>query len=302
MMKISLILLTLLNIPVLGISQNYIPIDFSLGTYWISNHTNCCQNLGAPACISSKYSEVVKDTLISPYTYSIIKMGYIENNGSSNCQSSSFIRTFFYRQDTLSKKIYERLPNGLEQIVFDFTQNVGDTCNFSQLSTANQFLVTSIDSISINGLFHKKINYGNNQFSLIEGIGSSLGITDIDFDFENQSILSCKSSGGFVQYPDTTINTINCLPTNNLGIQPGRENTYTLQIWPNPTSSRLKVHFSTESQYSIEVYNNIGQLLLTTTFKGNEIDIDMSHFTTGIYLLQAKNQDNHIHREAFENR
>lgn len=277
--------------------QSYIPLDISPGTYWTTHHYNCCINAGAPACISNQYSEVMYDTIISTLNYAKIKMGYIDNNGSSNCFGSNYIETHLLRQDTLNKKIYERLWTGSDTLIIDYTQQVGDTCNLYYLKYPKTFIVTSIDSIFINGIYHRRTNYGTNQFSLIEGVGTTLGITNISYDFENNTELTCKGHNGIVQFPDTSITTITCTPLINLGIRNNKLTHTNILIYPNPTNAALFVELKNSIELHVKLYDRIGNIIRQETTNTGKVEIDVRQIPSGFYFIHIEDEKHNVYND-----
>lgn len=291
-MKKITVLFPSLFICFLAFSQSYMPLDISPGTYWTTHHYNCCINSSAPACLSNHYSEVVSDTIINTQLYSKIRMGYIDNNGSSNCLGTNYIKIHYLRQDTLNKKIYERLLTGNDTLIIDYSQQVGDSCNLYYLNFPKSFIVTSIDSILINSVYHRRINYGSNQFSLIEGVGTTLGITDFAFDFENKTELTCKGHTGIVQYPDTTLSPFSCNPLINLGQSNINLNNGKLFIYPSPASSKLFVELNNSLISQINLYDQVGNLVQQLNANTNKLEMDLINIPKGLYFISVKNSSN----------
>jgi hypothetical protein len=59
-----------------------------------------------------------------------------------------------------------------------------------------------------------------------------------------------------------------------------------IQIYPNPTYDKFTIS-TTASIKQIEIYDNLGKLILT----GNRKENDISHFESGIYFLKIQMQD-----------
>jgi hypothetical protein len=293
--QILLLLITTLSISLFG--QSYIPFEMSVGTYWRNSSYNCCFNAGAQACIAEHYSEVTKDTIIAGKTYHKIRKGYISNNGSANCMGSNYSVVHYLREDTLLKKIYERIWTGQDTVIMDFSQQIGDTCNLFYYNYASAFVVTGIDSILINGVYHKRIIYGGGQFSLIEGVGCTLGITELWNDFENSTELTCKGNNGLTQYPDTTSNPNSCIPVLNLGLQNIDKEQLMVSVFPNPSKSLITCSIQGKKIYSVKLFDLVGNVLLVKEFRTSAAIVDISHILNGIYGLTILDEDGNKYYE-----
>lgn len=63
-----------------------------------------------------------------------------------------------------------------------------------------------------------------------------------------------------------------------------------IKMYPNPVDDIINIETNL-NQFEIEIYNSLGQKLLSTDFTGNEVKVDF--LPTGLYLLQIK-KDNLI--------
>ena len=63
------------------------------------------------------------------------------------------------------------------------------------------------------------------------------------------------------------------------------------ELFPNPTEGFLNLNMDRNSQYSIEVISNTGQVLLEREFTGYNQMIDLSSFETGVYFITIRSMD-----------
>lgn len=81
-------------------------------------------------------------------------------------------------------------------------------------------------------------------------------------------------------------------PNNN---QHSKRNTKNLvsTIFPNPTTDVVNIKIEDiEQQSEITVFNTFGQVVLETTSQGNEmLEIDLSSYNSGVYMIQVINGD-----------
>lgn len=276
-------------------AQNYLPLDLNINSYWKTNGSYCCFfNSSGPACHANFLYKVVGDTTIASKFYHRIEKSFT-TDGTSNCFTPGCsIGINLIREDTISKKIFGFVPwTNHDTLLMDFSQQIGDTCNMLVLPMQTFLLVTSIDSISLNGIYHRRINYGTN-FSLIEGIGSTLGIIDMVYSFENNTTLYCKGNNGYTQFPDTVVNTsFHCFPSLNVGTLDVESNG--ARIYPNPVSTDLFIETQSNNNYSYSLTDLQGELISKKYFKGN-CNISMDNLSRGIYFLILDNHRGNLIR------
>ncbi len=61
-------------------------------------------------------------------------------------------------------------------------------------------------------------------------------------------------------------------------------------LWPNPIENSLNIN-SKVSLKRIDIYNNIGQILISTSYKNK---IDTSNLTSGIYFVKTEDINGYI--------
>jgi hypothetical protein len=72
-----------------------------------------------------------------------------------------------------------------------------------------------------------------------------------------------------------------------------------LKVYPNPANDYLMVE---GEMTSVEVYNAIGQRLMTKAVDGNSTRISLSNFSNGIYFLRVSNNGEVMTRKFSVNR
>ena len=84
----------------------------------------------------------------------------------------------------------------------------------------------------------------------------------------------------------------------NIGIIENSDNDFTINIYPNPSTSFISVSIKPINKqicdYSIELYNLQGKKLYSENFNQNEFQLDMYHYPAGIYLLNLMTKENKI--------
>jgi hypothetical protein len=247
--------------------------------------------LSCPSCtfINSSYY-TAGDTVINSITYIKIKKG---EDPQINDVNSYPTYTGAIRQDTLNKKIYIVLTDSTtEKILYDFSQQVGDTINSVLHDLASSCVgfttetIVAIDSIPINGNYHKRFQlqggcYGT-QLYYIEGIGSTFGLLFPNLMDMRESYLQCVNINNKTYYPDSTTN---CQLVTSM-IEHTIENS--LNIFPNPASNEITVKVEVNlSELKIELLDIAGRKVKEISeIKSNDIKISLAGLGKGIYFVR----------------
>ncbi|NPD46781.1 MULTISPECIES: T9SS type A sorting domain-containing protein [unclassified Lentimicrobium] len=72
------------------------------------------------------------------------------------------------------------------------------------------------------------------------------------------------------------------------------ENNFT--VFPNPVQDRLYIstHIASQNQFSIQFYNSTGQLMNTLSVSSNDVYVDMSNYSNGLYYVKLLNESGSI--------
>lgn len=236
------------------------------------------------------------DTIINALVYHQIQESGYEY--STLCGSGGYVYACCLpiRQDTLQRKVfYYDLFNQTEKIMYDFNLQVGDTLNESKViwgNTGDIHVITSIDSIKINGLFRKRFNY-NGSFlfgcpdtSIIEGIGSISGLTAAPSTcFEYFASLTGFKQNGIIIYPDSLAYCVVISGSENL------TNTTNLNVYPNPLVDELNVVNTHQNESSeIIIYGIDTQKFLQQKFT-NSLTLNVEYFAKGIYIYEIRTKN-----------
>jgi parallel beta-helix repeat protein len=142
---------------------------------------------------------------------------------------------------------------------------------------------------SNNGILHSNTANGNQWYS---GHGLISNATNDTY------VPSLKGN----YYVVVTLNGCSSELSNILGVIPtGIDETVEnkeIKVYPNPTTDILKIIVNNffSSDYSVDIYNNNGGLLQTLKKSKSEVsfDLDLSKYTTGVYLIRIYNSDNYF--------
>ncbi len=72
---------------------------------------------------------------------------------------------------------------------------------------------------------------------------------------------------------------------NSLAVEDIKQNREKIIIYPNPATNYFKIS-SKEAKSTLNIYNSVGQLVLSKVYKKNE-DINVSNLLPGIYFIKV---------------
>ncbi len=195
------------------------------------------------------------------------------------------------RQDVGLKKVFFIETGMTEKLLYDFSSVAGSTLAVAPSANdgACTVTVTLVDSILIGSSYRKRFNLSTNNYSIIEGIGSTGGLLEsICEPFENWGALQCFIQNNKTLYPDTInacqimtrINEVNKFPK--------------FSISPNPSSGIFNIT-GLQNEYAFEIYDINGRSIYKKYLNENKI-IDISQNNKGIYYYKISDaQGNSSH-------
>lgn len=214
------------SIPVF--SQSYKPFNFEHGE-WVCAYVT---KGGTFVYYGSDYvHEYVKyycqgDTLISDTLYKkMYFVGYAYTHQVPSHPISGYYGAV--RNDTVNKKVFIKsnyiFDYSVADLLYDFNITIGDPCQYCCHDTS---VISSIDSVLYCDTYHKRYNYTdalNYTHSIIEGIGSTFGLTP----------RHCMvNSSGLLCYSENNVPTCDTCETPAYHFK--MDNDY-FNIYPNPT-------------------------------------------------------------------
>lgn len=241
--------------------------------------TGCMDwNCGSAHYIQDHYDG---DTTMDGTSYKKIGQSIGGGSGECSCYPPEDLGPGYIREDTMSRKVFWRMQgSSTDVLLYDFAVNVGDTLQGLMENCDLTWVAGSIDSILIGSGYRKRINYEVSfdpgvQFSIIEGIGSTYGLTTCPYiPFEMGITLLCFTVDGNVLFsplgPDLTACGDLTSGILHSKIVPGPV------VYPNPSTGIFHLGVAARE---VQVYNAQGQLLFT--HKGHEVDL--STWPPGVY-------------------
>lgn len=216
------------------------------------------------------------------------------------------------RYDSNARKVYIADSN-TELVLYDYNLSVGDTFYAPKISSPLSqvwHVVDSVDSIQINGTFHKTfylkvgdanlyINEYARDYTIIEGIGCSAGplyplygtagITA--YNERSRGVICFKNNG--IAPPIYT----NCKDT-ALSIYNSEISDKPLSVYPQPATSVVNIQLPITIQSgSVKVYNQLGQEVISNTIANKELlEINNPGPLHGLYYYRiTDNTENRIY-------
>jgi len=267
-------------------AQEYEPI-IKEGSFWdiktIDTTVEGCEYFN-----SLKRIQVATDTLINNKTYKKLKAAFLkDSNNSIDCISEpfyidlddfTFIENTFLREDTTEKKLYlltnSFTANYLEEYtISDFSLSIGDQIvnYYGYNNTENKLLITDIVVNSES----KKVFHTSDGSYYTEGIGRNEGNLNIYFNLVDGTYerLYCYGNDQNQNNCATVLST----ESNNVS---------TIAAYPNPIKNILTIQNPENS--TIKIFSITGSLLKTEKNK-TDIQIDLSTFKAGVYILEISN-------------
>jgi hypothetical protein len=239
------------------------------------------------------------DTVINGLTYKVcMSQQIIQINPGPYCppfeiDSMSFIVAFL-REDTIARRVFinSSQTGGLDELLYDFSLNVGDTLHSTYLGNGETIVIEAVEEMILNNGEIRKQFVVNSQLnsSYTEGIGNSFGLfTQIPVSF-------CECAGGYfcIKQDGTSI----------LGLGGYCDFQYVgvrnfewldFEISPNPVIDKFKIKIPTELLgSSFELYNLLGHEYLRKTLNNSITEFDISNLQPGLYLYSFGSEPNLI--------
>jgi len=301
--RVLLVCAMAIAVPVKAQFNDYHPFPDSNAVWGM---TSWCMDgqCGDAAHIQNSYAG---DTLIDGFQYKRIQEIFVMTSSNGCCYPPEDLGSGFIREDTIAKKVYWRSEAMAgDTLLYDFDVQVGDTLTGYMGSCDMTWTVGSIDSILIDLNYRKRINYEVSfdpgiQFSIIEGIGSTYGLTTCPFvPFEMGIFLSCYTVDGDLLYPPSGADMAACGdltsavdPHMALGSSP-------LTCMPNPATDRLVLQCDVSRlPLDVSVVDLTGVVHLRYVLNMANSAIDISSLSSGVYFLHAVRRGTLVTTEMF---
>lgn len=181
------------------------------------------------------------------------------------------------------KRVYT-LTSTNEQLIYDFNAVVGDSIPSSQ----DKVWVTKIDSVLLNGTYHRRYLTNDSSYYVIEGIGSSQGLVPYLFDNGGAMFFYCFMHDAVTFSPDTTTPCTYVYPWNyDLNIPGATQGNQpcVLKVFPVPAGDILHV-LSDAGNMQVTISDQLGRMIWSGTMH-QDLNIPVSTFPNGVYYMQC---------------
>lgn len=259
-----------------------------------------------------------KNTMVPEYNYDITEI--LQINGDTIVDGIGYKKLYksekslpnlgeligFVREELNDKKVYLKLPDYPESLIYDFNVSIGDIIHIDLYGYGTGALpislsITSVDNVSINGEQRKKVevrskirheefeSFGQN-YIWVEGIGGDNGlITSIQPDFATNlfySLLCFYQNEKFIYKPKNSKYEECFIYNPPLSIN--AEKTIPLTYFIESKNNTLHIFYEEDNNYMISLINLNGQILFLKHYDHYNPVIDISQIPKGIYILQLK--------------
>lgn len=175
----------------------------------------------------------------------------------------------------------------------------------STSSTPNTEIICDTITTTINDTITTVINDTNtinihDSITIYDTIGIIDSTTILDTTTTTiYDTITTYDTLNIVKYDTVKVN--NC---DTLFINMNNQATYTenleqvnISIYPNPSSDELHIDFSKAGDYSLNLYNNLGTLVLMQDITSEEHTINISNLPSGIYQLNLQDNNQILNNE-----
>ncbi len=202
------------------------------------------------------------------------------------------------RQDSINKKVYFiDSTMTTDTLFYDFNLAVGDTIQswYNKFYMQWPLIVAGIDSISINGNYHKMFYFQNglNTQNLIEGVGWTGELFGIS-QSALASMLACFNGNIIIQEAFVSECSVSLDCSISLAINEPVENDY-FSLFPNPFSDKINLTINNNESSEIILYDIASKNVLQQKFT-NSVSLNTVQLAKGIYIYEVKNKNGVIQK------
>ena len=291
----AIIIFSMLSITTMA--QAYHPV-IELNKYWDQSD----KDGWSPCSLEPRrYKFVDVFTTVNGYTYQMCKTYRLRGqpiDDDMTCPpfvaDTISIETSWLREDTIARKvyIYDYDSSPTDQLLYDFTLEVGDTLKSDYAclggSGPHWLILYAKELVTLhNG--ESRLKYIFDPLflfpSYIEGIGGELGLVRPLYFFENQDRrLYCVKKDGENIWGSicSTVFT---------GIENERE--ISVDVFPNPADDVLNINLNNISEshpFSFEVFDLKGTKILTTKLESSNNTVSLTNLRHGFYIYKIRSE------------
>ncbi|MHC1776388.1 MAG: T9SS type A sorting domain-containing protein [Lentimicrobium sp.] len=291
-MKSTLLIIATLLMSSMCFSQMNYPIPMDSTSEW-REYVSAWSG-GSNYSTSSDYRVFVAgDTTIGNNVYTrLLSSGLHSFHDQGITHSTPYENEFFAFIRTDSACTYTFF-DGQEQLLYDFSLQVGDTLPMTVINWSPTVIITSIDTVLVAGKYLKKFNLAEDPVNgnlaatwYMEGIGNENGlIGPMSLMLDFGSIFDCYAENHLQAFPEETT----CILSVDVAENPVSDGK-TL-IYPNPSNGFVTVSLNAghEKDLNLKICGVSGNVILAETWQlkpgMNQQTFNISGTAPGIYFL-----------------
>jgi hypothetical protein len=205
------------------------------------------------------------------------------------------------REDTVAGKVFVRYIPGayggsndtVEQVLYDYNLRIGDTTFHSVDGVTYFHVVSSLDSILIQGVYHKiwRLEGYTFPYTVIEGIGCTTYPTFpiVLHQFERSDMLTCYANKYGQPLISPAVSMFDNSTSCKLDISPVRSDKRDAKVIPNPVGrgSKIVMPYCVQSGF-FDIVDDMGKHIAAQAINDqSEILIDDKVILPGIYFYRV---------------
>jgi hypothetical protein len=226
------------------------------------------------------------DSLIGGVLYHKLYTPFVATAISSCIQAGVGYRGAF-RNDSAASSVYYLPPlDSVEQLLYDFTWQQGDTVQGWLRSTGiSPAVIDRVDSVLVGNEYRSRIHVDCYDVDLIEGVGSTYGlitglpgcVTDV-----NDIRLECFSVNGQTFLPDTVSDCILINAVEHL------DDIFPISVYPVPANGPLCFRAQHQGTFDLQLFDVTGKCIYTNAVElipGREVIVETDDLPSGVIEL-----------------
>jgi len=189
------------------------------------------------------------------------------------------------------------LPIGLETLTPSWGE-FGKLYTYTLVGHLTHFTDPSLVLVFKNQSNNLLTKIGNNVNVINDSLVEFDAKIDLGGNTDTWDLFAYSNIDGGISLTDAYV--VSPVSINNI------ENNYSVDIFPNPSNSIVKIRSSEINNTKVEIliHSSVGELLYSKSFDvNNDLNqsIDISSFPVGIYFIQIKFDENNIYKKILKN-
>lgn len=156
---------------------------------------------------------------------------------------------------------------------------------------ANDFLIIWADNDTLQSGLHANFKLSSSGESVLLSNASASLLDETTFGVQTTDITYGRypnGTGPFISMTPTFESTnTNTISVDVIDIEESSNN---FNIYPNPSSDNITIEFEKVESQPIYIFNIIGNIIYQETINDKNINIDVSNWSKGIYLIKTKDR------------